>query len=43
MRETARRLFENWWERAAEYARLAPVIAMLATALVLHTHGYHWE
>lgn len=43
MRDATRHLFDHWWERTAHLARFAPVIVMLATAMILRTHGYNWE
>jgi hypothetical protein len=37
------RLFDNWWERMAMVVRVAPLIGMLLTFVVLRPMGYYWE
>jgi hypothetical protein len=37
------RLFDNWWERLAIVARVAPLLLTVFGLVVLKPMGYYWE
>jgi hypothetical protein len=36
-------LFDNWWERAATLARVAPLLIALVGTVLFRPMGYYWE